>query len=126
MPKLLSYIRILKKKLQMRTRCINDLFSKQDKISDTKAGFSEEIKQFDERITELKDEKEDIQKWIKKDKPVPVVKARGLIYERSHISGPNASITLEKTYKNLHIKELRAKDVNDSEDWEMKVIIQKS
>ena len=78
------------------------------------------------RITELKDEKEDIQKWVTKDKPVPVVKARGAVYERSCISGPNASVTLEKTYKNIHIKELRAIDVNDSRDWEMKLIIQKS
>jgi uncharacterized protein len=116
----------LEKKASNAESCINDLFTQQDKMSDEKAGFSEKIKQFDDRIDELRDEKEDIQKWVIKDKAIPVVKARGAIYEGSHISGPNASITLEKTYKNIHIKELKAKDPNSGGDWEMKVIIQKS
>ena len=111
----------LEKKAANADSCINDLFTQQDKMSDAKAGFSEEIKQFDDRIAELRDEKEDIMKWVKADKSIPVIKAKGSIYERSHISGPNASITLQKTYKNIHIKELR-----DEEGWEMKVIVQKS
>jgi len=115
----------LEKKASDADACISDLFSRQDKLSDSKAAFLKEVKQLDERMTELKDEKEDIQKWVAEDTPVPVVKARGAVYERSYISGPKASVTLDKTYKHLHIKELRTKDAAGSDTWEMKAIIQK-
>ncbi len=105
---------------------INDLFARQDEISDTQANFSGQMKQFDYRVNELRDEKEAILKWSREDKTIPAVKAKGSVYEGCSIFGPNALITLEKTYKNIHIKELRVSDPKEGADWEMKVIIQKS
>lgn len=115
-------IRELQANAQKAEEELELLFEKQDKINDGIEGSKQRILKFEAKMRELQAEKDNILSWSKKEKGIAVVKATGMIYAGTIISGVHSSRKLTENVSRAQIKEVRITDPDSSIEYEMRMM----
>ncbi|RPJ82391.1 MAG: DUF342 domain-containing protein [Deltaproteobacteria bacterium] len=100
---------------------INQLFIRQDNLEERKNKMKNSLKEIEESINDLQNEKQEKLEWSRSQKLSPNVTVTGLICEGTIISGQNSSITLDRSYKRAQIQEVRIDSSRGKDIWAMKV-----
>ncbi len=100
---------------------INQLFIRQDNLEDRKNKIENSLKEIEESVNDLQNEKQEKLEWSRSQKLSPNVTVTGLICEGTIISGQNSSITLDRSYKRAQIQEVRIDSSRGKDIWAMKV-----
>ncbi len=100
---------------------INQLFTRQDNLEERKTKIQVSLKEIEESVNDLKNEKQEKLQYSDQEKQNPNVTVTGLICEGTTISGQNCSITLDKSYKRAQIQEAKSHSFRGKDTWIMKV-----
>ena len=114
-------VKELDTKIKTADEAMNRLFDRQDQVLADKTDIQNRIKNMEEEIEELNAEKQAIVEYARKQKRVPVVKAIGSILADTIISGAHSSTVLEKTVRNVSVREVKITDPDSERKWEIRV-----
>jgi hypothetical protein len=114
-------IHTLIKKGREADETINQLFTRQDNLEERKNKIKNSLREIEESVNDLQNEKQEKLEWSRSQKLSPNVTVTGLICEGTIISGQNASITLDRSYKRAQIQEVRIDSSRGKDIWAMKV-----
>ena len=101
---------------------IDRLFDAQDSLAEEIKANQEDLKTVEEQIEELCQEKNVLTEWSQKDKGIPVVTVKGSIYSGTMVAGVHSSKVLEKTLKNIVIKEVKITDPDAAQGWGLQLL----
>lgn len=116
-------IHTLIKKGREADETINQLFVRQDNLEERKSKIKNSLREIEESVNDLQNEKQEKLEWSRRQKLSPNVTVTGMICEGTIISGPNSSITLDRSYKRAQIQEVRIDSSRGKDICAMKVNI---
>ena len=114
-------VKELDAKIKTADEATNRLFDKQDQLLQDKTDIQKRIKNMEGEIEELNAEKQAIVEYARKQKRVPVVKAIGSILADTIISGAHSSMVLERTVRNVSVREVKITDPDSERKWEIRI-----
>jgi len=114
-------IKDLDSKMSQTEKNLEELFNKQDQITEKITGFQNEIKNSEQEIKELQDEIEALSEWSRQEKGRPSVKVYRTIFSHTTIRGLHSSGTLKKNMSYVSIRETEVSDPDSGVKWKMNV-----
>jgi hypothetical protein len=106
-------LKILVSELETGEKNLENLFNKQDRIIEEIPDIQKKIKDTKSEIKEMKFKISEIIEWSEREKGIPEVRVKDIIFADTTINGFYSSRQLTRDYKSVLIKEIIKQRVND-------------
>lgn len=119
--KVLTITKALNHKLkQLQTR-IDELVKQQEEIEGKISKYNEYISRLEKEVEDLQDDIKSIVELAKIRQPSSGVRVTGTVYDRSSIRGRNASMIVKGNLHRVHFQEIKNTDEKSDQHWLMSV-----
>lgn len=98
-------LNLLDTEMKKGEKNLDNLFDKQEQIAEEIPDIREKITDSKAKIKEMKEKISEISEWSAREKGIPEIRVKGIIYSDTAISGFYTSLKLNQDYKSVLIKE---------------------